>query len=321
MDFSLAPTNSMDPYLVFNSVSPNNDGATTKVAVRQAISYGISRSHLIVGLSGAELNPPLTHILPDGINGAQHLPRGYNPYPYNPAKARSMLAAAGFPSGLTVKLMYSAQDPASVKLYQILAEDLPKAGITVKGAPEPRAVSSPSSSWTQSRPSTVHGTWRWPNGDQTGTATRRSPSSSHCSAARPPSRLHAATNLGALRQPGSDFPDQQCRRSGQRRHGRAHVGPDRPGGNERRAHLPHHPADATALPRQLHPQRDIRTSHQQFRPDQRLAQHSHGLTILVRPLFRSQLYHHDVQSTFSKARFRYRTDRREQRLEPHDVLR
>lgn len=116
------------------------DGATTKVAVRQAISYGISRSHLIVGLGGAELNPPLTHILPDGINGAQHLPRGYNPYPYNPAKARSMLAAAGFPSGLTVKLMYSAQDPASVKLYQILAEDLPKAGITVKGAPEPRAV-------------------------------------------------------------------------------------------------------------------------------------------------------------------------------------
>lgn len=139
-NFSLAPTYSMDPYLVFNSVSPNNDGATTKVAVRQAISYGINRSHLIVVLGGPALNPPLTHILPDGINGAQHVPRGYDPYPYSSAKARSMLAAAGYPRGLTVKLMYPAQDLASVKMYQTLAEDLAKAGVTVKGAPEPRAV-------------------------------------------------------------------------------------------------------------------------------------------------------------------------------------
>ena len=139
-NFSLAPTDSIAPYLVFNSVSPNNDGATTKVAVRQAISYGISRSHLIEGLGGPALNPPLTHILPDGINGAQHVPQGYNPYPYNPAKAKSMLAAAGYPSGLTVRLMYPAQDPAAVKMYQILAEDLAKAGIAVKGTGEPRAV-------------------------------------------------------------------------------------------------------------------------------------------------------------------------------------
>jgi peptide/nickel transport system substrate-binding protein len=139
-NFSLAPTYSMDPYLVFNSVSPNNNGATTKVAVRQAISYGISRSHLIVVLGGPALNPPLTHILPDGINGAQHVARHYDPYPYSSAQARSMLAAAGYPSGLTVKLMYPSQDLASVKMYQTLAEDLAKAGVTVKGAPEPRAV-------------------------------------------------------------------------------------------------------------------------------------------------------------------------------------
>ena len=139
-NFSLAPTDSIAPYLVFNSVSPNSDGATTKVAVRQAISYGISRSHLIEGLGGPALNPPLTHILPDGINGAQHVPQGYNPYPYSPAKARSMLAAAGYPSGLTVRLMYPAQDPAAVNMYQILAEDLAKAGIAVKGTGEPRAV-------------------------------------------------------------------------------------------------------------------------------------------------------------------------------------
>ena len=52
------------------------------------------------------LNTPLTHILPDGINGAQYVPKSYNPYPYNPAKARSMLAAAEYPNGLTLKLLY-----------------------------------------------------------------------------------------------------------------------------------------------------------------------------------------------------------------------
>jgi ABC-type transport system substrate-binding protein len=77
---------------VFNLASPNHNAALAKVAVRQAISYGINRSHLLLVLGGPILNPPLTHILPDGINGAQHVPRGYNRYPYNPAKARSMLA-------------------------------------------------------------------------------------------------------------------------------------------------------------------------------------------------------------------------------------
>jgi peptide/nickel transport system substrate-binding protein len=138
-NFGLAPTYAMYPYLMFNAVSPNNDSATTKVAVRQAISHGINRSHLIVGLGGPALNPPLTHVLPNGINGAQYVPKGYNPYPYRPAKAKSMLAAAGY-SGLTVKLMYGAQDPISVKMYQILAEDLAKVGITVKGAAVPDAV-------------------------------------------------------------------------------------------------------------------------------------------------------------------------------------
>ena len=46
-NFNLGPTYSTSPYLVFNEVSPNNDSALAKVAVRQALSYGINRSHLI----------------------------------------------------------------------------------------------------------------------------------------------------------------------------------------------------------------------------------------------------------------------------------
>ena len=36
---------------------------------------------------------------PNGINGAQDVPKGYDPYPYNPSKAKQMLAAAGYLAG------------------------------------------------------------------------------------------------------------------------------------------------------------------------------------------------------------------------------
>ena len=112
-NFGLGPTYSAIPYVTFNLVSPNNNGAAGRVAVRQAISYAINRSHLIQVLGGPILNPPLTHILPDGINGAQYVPKGFNRYPYNPSRARSMLAAAGYPNGLTLKLLYPTGSPVS----------------------------------------------------------------------------------------------------------------------------------------------------------------------------------------------------------------
>ena len=59
-----------------------------KVAVRQALSYGINRTHLIPDDGGPTSGPPLTHVLPAGINGSQDVPASYNPYPYNPTKAK-----------------------------------------------------------------------------------------------------------------------------------------------------------------------------------------------------------------------------------------
>ena len=138
-DFNLGPTFSTNPYIVFNSVSPNNGGALGKVAVRQAISYAINRAHLIQDLNGATLSPPLTHILPDGLNGSQDVPSGYDPYPYDQSKAKSMLATAGYSSGLTLKFLYRPASTASVKIFQTLQADLAPVGIKLVGVGVPDA--------------------------------------------------------------------------------------------------------------------------------------------------------------------------------------
>jgi len=116
----LFSTYSSNPYVVYNTVSPNNSSALGKAAVRQALSYGLERSQLTKTLGGPDVVPPLTHILPPGIDGAQDVPASYDPYPYNQSKAKSMLAAAGFtPSNkLTVKFLYRSDSQGQVRLFE-----------------------------------------------------------------------------------------------------------------------------------------------------------------------------------------------------------
>ena len=132
-NFTLGPTYSSNPYIVFNTVSPNNGGALAKVAVRQALSYGIDRAHLIQDDNGPEVSPPLTHILPNGLNGGQQLPADFDLYPYNVAKAKSMLAAAGYPNGLTLKMLYRPTETLSAKMFQTLQADLAAIGVKLTG--------------------------------------------------------------------------------------------------------------------------------------------------------------------------------------------
>jgi peptide/nickel transport system substrate-binding protein len=60
-----------------------------------------------------------------------------NPYPYNPAKTKSMLAAAGYPEGLTLKFLYRTASTASLRVFETLRADLSQAGITVQGVATP----------------------------------------------------------------------------------------------------------------------------------------------------------------------------------------
>jgi peptide/nickel transport system substrate-binding protein len=135
---NLGATYSTNPYLVYNTVSPNNGGALGKAAVRQALSYGIERSQLTKSLGGATTNPPLTHILPPGLDGSQNVPSGYDPYPYNPTKAKSMLTAAGYTSShpLQIKFLYRSDSQGSTKVFNNVSSQLGALGsVTVTGVP------------------------------------------------------------------------------------------------------------------------------------------------------------------------------------------
>jgi peptide/nickel transport system substrate-binding protein len=133
-NLSLGDTASSNPYVVYNTVSPNNNKALANPLVRQAISYAINRANVLQVLGGPTINPPLTHVLPDVITGSKQI----DPYPNNPDKAKQMLAAAGYPH-LTLKFLYRNASEGSSKAFQTIQQDLTKAGITVVGVPSPNA--------------------------------------------------------------------------------------------------------------------------------------------------------------------------------------
>ena len=118
-------------YLVWNTVSPNNNNALQNVAVRQALNYGIDRSLLVQDAGGPEIAPPTSHVLtPPTVGDTPN----FDPYPYNQAKAKQMLAAAGA-SNLTLKMLYYTTSAVQSKDLQTLQASLAPIGVKVVGVP------------------------------------------------------------------------------------------------------------------------------------------------------------------------------------------
>ncbi|GAB2981442.1 ABC transporter substrate-binding protein [Nocardioides montaniterrae] len=87
-NLDLTPTSSSNPYIVFNTISPNNDGAMKDPAFRRALSYAINRAEMLKAMGPSMLYPPLTHVLPKEIDGS----KDFDLYPFSQAKAESALA-------------------------------------------------------------------------------------------------------------------------------------------------------------------------------------------------------------------------------------
>jgi peptide/nickel transport system substrate-binding protein len=133
---NLGPTASSNPYVVFNTASPNNNKALGNVKVRQALSYAMNRNNIIQVMGGPKLNIPLSHVLPADIVGGE---QSFDLYPYNVTKAKALLTEAGFPNGFTLKFLYRPTSQSSTKGFQTIQQDLTKVGVKVVGVPSPSA--------------------------------------------------------------------------------------------------------------------------------------------------------------------------------------
>ena len=144
---------------MFNTVSPNTNGALGNVKVRQALSEAISRTNIIQVLGGPKLNQALSHVLPSVIVGGE---KNFDLYPYDATKAKADLAAAGYPNGLTLKMLYRNASQGSSKTFQTVQQDLSKIGVTVVGVPRRTPTSTRSTSRCPPSPSAASGTWPRP---------------------------------------------------------------------------------------------------------------------------------------------------------------
>lgn len=120
-DYLKAPEIAIN-YLGFDvAIHPFNN-----LKLRQAFEYAVNRTPIIrEAVNGRAI--PMTSVLPKGMPGYQP---SLNLYPYNPAKGRALLKAAGYPHGLSITYAYPS-DPTDQVQAQLLQYDLGAIGVKV----------------------------------------------------------------------------------------------------------------------------------------------------------------------------------------------
>jgi peptide/nickel transport system substrate-binding protein len=102
-----------------------------KAPVRQAVAYALDLSAIARGLYGPEA-VVADDFLPPGMLGAD---AGLHAYPHDVARAKALLARAGFPHGFSTALFYGTAPrgylPDPQRVAEAIAGQLRDAGITV----------------------------------------------------------------------------------------------------------------------------------------------------------------------------------------------
>jgi peptide/nickel transport system substrate-binding protein len=113
-DVILAMNNSRKPY--------------TDVRVRRAVTYGINKPDVVTGAMfglGRVLGTNVDPLNPYFVDMASAMP-------YDPAKAKKLLAEAGYPNGFEAVLRASPQYSYTVRTGEVLTDQLQKIGVKVK---------------------------------------------------------------------------------------------------------------------------------------------------------------------------------------------
>ncbi len=122
----------LNTYLALNQYA----GPMRNRLVRQAVEYAVDKNAIVQIYGGSRIAAAANQvILPGNVGYIEN----YNPYPNkngngDPDKAKQLLAKAGYPNGVNVKLIYSTNDPAP-RVAQSLQASLGKAGFKVKLIP------------------------------------------------------------------------------------------------------------------------------------------------------------------------------------------
>lgn len=104
--------------------------------VRQALNYGINRELINKALFGDKAILTAGPLSPRTFGADLDL----EPYPYDPEKARALLAEAGYPDGFSTTLSYPTDMIQIQEQTQVIAADLAKIGVKVELRPLDRSV-------------------------------------------------------------------------------------------------------------------------------------------------------------------------------------
>jgi ABC-type transport system substrate-binding protein len=154
----VGPPTAFNPYIVMNLQSPNAGGALKNVKVRQALEYAVDKVAIAQFVGGLSINKAAHQILWEGMAGYQ--PFDLYPTPNDkgdPAKTKSLLAAAGYPNGLTLNYIYrtTGNGPKAFASYQA---NFAAAGVTLKGVPIANGASF-YTQYLQNPDATKRGVW------------------------------------------------------------------------------------------------------------------------------------------------------------------
>jgi peptide/nickel transport system substrate-binding protein len=123
--------------ILYLGINEKNTPALRDLRVRQALAYAINRDELVRTRlpEGATV---ATQFMPDTVAGYA---KDLKPYPYDPAKAKALLAAAGA-QHLTLKFYYPTEVtrpymPNPKDLFTVIARDLTAVGITIQPVARP----------------------------------------------------------------------------------------------------------------------------------------------------------------------------------------